>query len=153
MQIVQAPGQVIMLFEYDHFVRRIYTDGRAHDMDQGPLWMGDSIGKWEGDTLVADTVSFNDKSLIDRVGHPHSDALHVVERVRRVDQNSLEIGLTVEDPKAFTKPWNTKLIFESKPDWKIMEQICEDNASFIDFNKEATKKPPAKKSTVKKPAK
>jgi hypothetical protein len=145
MQIVQVPGQVIMLFEYDHFVRRIYTDGRPHDMDQGPLWMGDSIGKWEGDTLVADTVSFNDKSLIDRVGHPHSDALHVVERVRRVDQNSLEIDLTVEDPKAFTKPWNTKLIFESKPDWKIMEQICEDNASFIDFNKEATKKPATKK--------
>jgi len=145
MQIVQVPGQVIMLFEYDHFVRRIYTDGRPHDMNQGPLWMGDSIGKWEGDTLVADTVSFNDKSLIDRVGHPHSDALHVVERIRRVDQNSLEIGLTVEDPKAFTNPWSTKLIFESKPDWKIMEQICEDNASFIDFNNKSTAKPANKK--------
>ncbi len=117
--------------------------------------MGDSIGKWEGDTLVADTVSFNDKSLIDRVGHPHSDALHVVERIRRVDQNSLEIGLTVEDPKAFTKPWNTKLIFESKPDWKIMEQICEDNASFIDFNNKSTAKSAttAKKPAAKKPAK
>jgi len=145
MQIVQVPGQVIMLFEYDHFVRRIYTDGRPHDMNQGPLWMGDSIGKWEGDTLVADTVSFNDKSLIDRVGHPHSDALHVVERIRRVDSNSLEIALTVEDPKAFTKPWSTKLIFESKPDWKIMEQICEDNASFIDFNNKSTAKPANKK--------
>jgi hypothetical protein len=153
MQIVQIPGQVIMLFEYDHFVRRIYTDGRPHDMNQGPLWMGDSIGKWEGDTLVADTVSFNDKSLIDRVGHPHSDALHVVERIRRVDQNSLEIGLTVEDPKAFTKPWSTKLIFESKADWKIMEQICEDNASFIDFNNKATAKPAIKKPSTKNPPK
>ena len=155
MQIVQVPGQVIMLFEYDHFVRRIYTDGRPHDTNQGPLWMGDSIGTWEGDTLVADTVSFNDKSLIDRVGHPHSDALHVVERIRRVDQNSLEIGLTVEDPKAFTKPWSTKLIFESKPDWKIMEQICEDNASFIDFNNKSTAKlaTAAKKPAAKKPAK
>jgi hypothetical protein len=153
MQIVQVPGQVIMLFEYDHFVRRIYTDGRPHDMDQGPLWMGDSVGKWEGDTLVADTVSFNDKSLIDRVGHPHSDALHVVERIRRVDQNSLEIDLTVEDLKAFTKPWSTKLIFESKPDWKIMEQICEDNASFIDFNNKSTAKSTAKKPVAKKPAK
>ena len=153
MQIVQVPGQVIMLFEYDHFVRRIYTDGRPHDMNQGPLWMGDSIGKWEGDTLVADTVSFNDKSLIDRVGHPHSDALHVVERIRRVDSNSLEIALTVEDPKAFTKPWSTKLIFESKPDWKIMEQICEDNASFIDFNNKSTAKSTAKKPAAKKPAK
>jgi hypothetical protein len=141
MQIVQIPGQVIMLFEYDHFVRRIYTDGRPHDMSQGPLWMGDSIGRWEGDTLVADTVSFNDQTLIDRVGHPHSDALHTIERIRRVDQNLLEIGLTVEDPKAFTKPWSTKLVFDSKADWKIMEQICEDNASFIDFNNQATKKP------------
>jgi hypothetical protein len=155
MQIVQAPGQVIMLFEYDHFVRRIYTDGRPHDMNQGPLWMGDSIGKWEGDTLVADTVSFNDKSLIDRVGHPHSDALHVVERIRRLDPNSLEIGITVEDPKAYTQPWSTKLIFESKADWKIMEQICEDNASFIDFNDKSTAKPAtaAKKPATKNPAK
>jgi hypothetical protein len=141
VQIVQIPGQVIMLFEYDHFVRRIYTDGRPHDMSQGPLWMGDSIGKWEGDTLLADTVGFNDKTLIDRVGHPHSDALHTIERIRRVDPNSLEIDLTVEDPKAYSKPWSTKLIFDFKPDWKVMEQICEDNASFLDFNKKATKKP------------
>ena len=140
MQIVQIPGQVIMLFEYDHFVRRIYTDGRPHDKDQGPLWMGDSIGKWEGNTLVADTVNFNDKTLLDRVGHPHSDALHVIERIRRIDHDALEIAFTVDDPKAYTKPWDAKLIFELKPDWKVMEQICEDNASFIDFNNKATKK-------------
>ena len=145
MQIVQVPGQVIMLFEYDHFIREIFTDGRQHPKDFDTSYMGHSVGHWEGDTLVADTVSFNDKSLIDRVGHPHSDALHVVERIRRVDQNSLEIGLTVEDPKAFTKPWSTKLIFESKPDWKVMEQICEDNASFIDFNNKSTAKPATKK--------
>ncbi|HWX39223.1 MAG TPA: hypothetical protein VNY09_08260 [Candidatus Sulfotelmatobacter sp.] len=141
VQIVQIPGQVLMLFEYDHFVRRIYTDGRAHDADQGPLWMGDSIGKWEGDTLVVDTVNFNDKTLIDRVGRPHSDALHVVERIRRIDAKFMEVAFTVNDSKAYTKPWGTKLIFESKPDWKIMEQICEDNASFIDFNKKATATP------------
>jgi hypothetical protein len=141
MQIVQIPGQVIILFEYDHFVRRIYTDGRPHDLSQGPLWMGDSIGKWEGDTLVADTIGFNDKTLIDRMGHPHSDALHLVERIRRVDHDTLEITFTVDDPKAYTKPWGAKLIFELKPDWKIMEQICEDNASFLDFNKKAVQKP------------
>ncbi len=141
MQIVQIPGQVLMLFEYDHFVRRIYTDGRPHDPEQGPLWMGDSIGKWEGDTLVVDTTNFNDKTLIDRVGRPHSNALHVVERIRRVDQNSLEIAFTIDDTKAYTKPWGTKLIFELKPTWKVMEQICEDNASFIGFNKKATQAP------------
>ncbi len=138
VQIVQIPGQIIMLFEYDHFIRRIYTDGRPHDTDQGPLWMGDTIGKWEGDTLVADTTSFNDKTLLDRVGHIHSDALHVVERIRRVDRDYLEIEFTVDDPKAYTKPWTTKLIFQQRPDWKVMENVCEDNASFEEFNKKAT---------------
>ena len=109
VQIVQIPGQVIMLFEFDHFVRRIYTDGRPHDKDAGPLWMGDSIGRWEGDTLVADTVSFNDKTTLDREGYPHSDAMHLVERIRRVDHDSLVIDLTVDDPKAYTKPWEAKL--------------------------------------------
>ena len=138
VQIVQIPGQVLMLFEYDHFVRRIYTDGRPHDSEQGPLWMGDSIGKWEGDTLVVDTTNFNDKTFIDRVGRPHSDALHLVERMRRIDPNSLEIAFTIDDPKAYTKPWGAKLIFENKPTWKVLEQICEDNASFIGLNEKAT---------------
>jgi hypothetical protein len=141
VQIVQIPGQVLMLFEFDHFVRHIYTDGRPHDSEQGPLWMGDSTGKWEGDTLVIDTTNFNDKTFIDRVGRPHSAALHLVERIRRIDQHSLEIDFTVDDPKAYTKPWGTKLIFEQKPDWKIMEQVCEDNASFLEFNKKATQSP------------
>jgi hypothetical protein len=141
VQIVQIPGQVLMLFEYDHFVRRIYTDGRPHDKEQGPLWMGDSTGKWEGDTLVVDTINFNDKTLIDRVGRPHSDALHLVERIRRTDHSSMEVDFTIDDPKAYTKPWGTKLVFDLKPDWKIMEQVCEDNASFLDFNKKATQAP------------
>ena len=74
IQIVQTPGEVIMLFEYDSMRHQIFTDGRAHDTTLGPLWMGDSIGHWEGDTLVADTVNFNDKTWLDRIGHPHSDA-------------------------------------------------------------------------------
>jgi hypothetical protein len=141
VQIVQTPGQVIMLFEFDHFVRRIYTDGRPHDKDAGALWMGDSIGKWEGDTLIADTVSFNDKTTLDREGYPHSDALHLVERIRRVDHDSMVIDLTVDDPKAYTKPWEAKLIFQLRPDWKIMEHVCEDNATFVDFNNKATQSP------------
>lgn len=140
VQIVQIPGQVIMLFEFDHFVRRIYTDGRPHDKDAGPLWMGDSIGKWEGDTFVADTVRFNDKTTLDREGYPHSDAMHLVERIRRASHDSLEIDLTVDDPKAYTKAWAAKLSFQLRTDWKIMEHVCEDNASFLDLNKKATKK-------------
>jgi len=150
MQIVQTGNQIIELFEYDHFIRRIYTDGRAHDMDQGPLWMGDTIGKWEGDTLVADSTSFNDKTLLDRVGHVHSDALHVIERIRRLDRDFLEIGLTVEDTKAYTQPWSTKFIFQQRPDWKVMENVCEDNASFEEFNKKAVEE--NKKSDRRTPA-
>lgn len=141
LQIVQIPGQVIMLFEFDHFVRRIYTDGRPHDKDAGPLWMGDSVGRWEGDTLIADTVSFNDKSTLDREGYPHSDAMHLVEHIRRIDHENMVINLTVDDPKAFTKPWSAELNFRLRPDWKIMEHVCEDNSSFLDFNKKATQVP------------
>jgi hypothetical protein len=126
MEIIQIPGRVIMLFEYDHYVRQIYTDGREHNKDLPPLWMGDSIGKWEGDTLVVDTIGFNDKTWLDQVGHPHSDALHVVERIRRVDHNTLEDDLTIDDPKAYTKPWMGQELFMLEPDWNIMEFICED---------------------------
>ena len=74
-----------MLFEYDHFVRQIFTDGRKHPEDMVPSWMGDSIGKWEGDTLVVDSIGFNDKTWLDQVGHPHSEELHLVERIRRAE--------------------------------------------------------------------
>jgi predicted hotdog family 3-hydroxylacyl-ACP dehydratase len=103
--------------------------------------MGDAIGKWEGDTLVADTVSFNDKTTLDREGYPHSDAMHLVERIRRVNHDSLEIDLTIDDPKAYTKPWEAKLNFQLRTDWKIMEHVCEDNVSFRGLINKATKKP------------
>jgi hypothetical protein len=138
MQIVQIPGQVIMLFEYDHFIRRIFTDGRTHDLSQGPLWMGDSIGHWEGDTLVTDAIGFNDKTLLDRVGHPHSDQLHLTERIRKIDPRTMEIDFTLEDAKAYEKSWGAKLVFELRPDWKVMEQVCEDNVNFLNFNNKAT---------------
>lgn len=138
VQIIQLPGEVIMIFEYDHFVRRIYTDGRAHDAGMDALWMGDAIGKWDADTLVTETTNFNDKTLIDRVGHPHSTALHLTERIRRIDPTTLEIAVDMEDSKAYTKSWGAKLVFELKPDWKIMEHVCEDNDSFVKFGKKAT---------------
>jgi hypothetical protein len=135
-EIMQIPGRVVMLFEYDHFVRQIFTDGRQHPQDITPSWMGDSIGKWEGDTLVVDTVGFNDKTWLDQVGHPHSDALHVVERFRRVKHDSLNIDITIDDPKAYTKPWVTHLIYDLKPDWNIGEEVCEDNVNFLDMEKQ-----------------
>jgi hypothetical protein len=126
VQIVQVPGQVIMLFEYDHFIRQISLDGRPHASDLDATWMGDSIGHWEGDTLVVDTVGLNDKAWLDQVGHPHSDALHLVERIRRVDRDTLKDDLLIDDPKAYTQPWKGQQIFKLKPAWHLMEYVCED---------------------------
>jgi hypothetical protein len=127
IEIVQLPDEVIMMFEYDRVVRHIYTDGRPHDefLDP-PLWMGDSIGKWDGDTLVIDAIGFNDKTWLDRVGHPHSDALHLTERLRRASHDTLTDEMTIEDPKTFTKPWTVQTTFQLKLgldlDW---EDVCE----------------------------
>jgi hypothetical protein len=137
MQILQTPGEVILLFEYDSIRHQIFTDGRPHDTTLGPLWMGDSIGHWEGDTLVADTVNFNDKTWLDRIGHPHSDALHVVERFRRKDHEHLELDITIEDPKAYTMPWTTHIEFGLRPKWTLQEQFCEDEESFQTLDKDA----------------
>ena len=85
MEIIQIPGRVLMRFEFDHLLREIWTDGRGHPSDWNPTYMGHSIGKWQGDTFVVDTIGFNDKTWLDRLGHRHSEDLHVIERFRRVD--------------------------------------------------------------------
>jgi hypothetical protein len=138
MQIVQLPGEVIMLFEYDSKRRQIFTDGRPHDTSLGPSWMGDSIGHWEGATLVVDTVNFNDKSWIDSIGHPHSEALHLVERIRRINHDHLLDDITVEDSKAYNKAWTARLDFLLKPTWTLAERFCEDDESFLDIEKKET---------------
>ncbi|MSO83669.1 MAG: hypothetical protein EXQ53_10300 [Acidobacteria bacterium] len=127
-EIVHTRWQVIQLFEYNHFVRRIHTDGRPHPADLRDSgvyeWHGHSIGRWEGDTFVIDTIGFNDATWLDRLGHPHSDALHVVERIRRVDHDTLQYGVTIEDPKAYAGPWTGEMVFRLRPDWEIFEHVC-----------------------------
>ena len=133
VEFLQVPGRTIMFFEYGHFVRQIFTDGREHVKDANPTWMGDSIGKWEGDTLVVDSTGFNDKTWLDVSGHPHSQALHLVERMRRADHDTLMIDITIDDPQAYTKPLKSQRKYILKPGWNIMEYICEDNQ--VAFNK------------------
>ena len=130
MEIIQIPGRVFLRFEFDHLLREIWTDGRGHPSDWNPTYMGHSIGKWEGDTFVVDTIGFNDKTWLDRLGHRHSEDLHVIERFRRVDHDTLQDDITMEDPKTFTKPWNTHVIFALRADWEILEHACADNANF-----------------------
>ena len=124
MQVIQIPGEVVLLFEYDHYIRHIYLDRREHPKDLDRTWMGDSVGWWEGETLVVDTVGLNDKTWLDQVGHPHSNALHVVERLHRVDRDTLQDDLTIDDPKAYKKAWTGQQVFKRKPTWHLLEYVC-----------------------------
>jgi hypothetical protein len=130
-KIVQAPGTVYLLHEFNHTVREIYTNkGRQHDKDVDPLWMGNSLGWWEGNTLVIDTVGFNGRTWIDRAGLPSSDQLHVIERLTRPAENKLRVDITVNDPKAYTAPVVGFRELELEPGWPLTEMICEDNITF-----------------------
>jgi hypothetical protein len=125
-KIVQTPKLVVLLAEGNvHSYRRFFLDGRPHDFEIEPnTWNGNSIGHWEGDTLVVDTLGFNDKTWLDGTGKPHSEALHVVERYRRPDLGRLEIAYTVEDPKAFSKPYTFTRNFTRVADRDLREHFC-----------------------------
>jgi hypothetical protein len=136
MEILQVPGRVVELFEFNHFVRQIYTTGpHEHSKDLDPTWMGDSVGWWEGDTLVIDSVGFNDKTWLDRAALPHSDQLHVIEHISRPKQDTLVVHITIDDPKTYTKTWEGERIYVLEPDWKLTEMICEDNVTFNELKK------------------
>jgi hypothetical protein len=107
---IQTPDVVYILYEFSRTWRTVAMN-REHPKDPDITWLGDSIGRYEGDTLVIDTVGFNDKTWLDHVGHPHSDELHVIERFRKVNPNMLELALTVDDPKAYTKSMTGKKHF------------------------------------------
>lgn len=129
MEIVQTPGELVMLFEYDHNVRHIYLNRHEHPKELDLTWMGDSIGRWEDDTLVIDTAELNDRTWLDQVGHPHSDALHVIERIRKVDRDTLQDDVTIDDPKAYAKTWSGRQIFKRRPTWHLLEYVCADERS------------------------
>ena len=135
MEILEVPGRVIMFFEYGHYVRQIFTDGRGHSNDLGPTWMGDSIAHWEGDTLVTDSNGFNDRTWLDVTGQPHSEEMHMAERIRRPDHDTLMIDITIDDAKVYTAPLRTQRKYILKPGWNISEFICEDDAGFAKFEK------------------
>jgi hypothetical protein len=126
MQIVQLPDKVIFLYEYMHNFRVVYTDGRGHRKNWEPSMLGDSVGTWDGDTLVIDTVGLaGDFTWLDGHGNRHSDALHVVERWRRISANQIWYEHTIDDPKFYTKPWTTGWVIPlASKNWEIMEYAC-----------------------------
>jgi hypothetical protein len=124
-ETVQTRQRLIMIFEDDTPSHRtVYLDGRGHPKEPNPDWMGHSIGHWEGDSLVVDTVGFNDQTWLDNVGHPHTEKLHVIERLHRADLGHLEIEFTVEDPGAYSKPWVIKRVAELNTTDEIGEYVC-----------------------------
>ncbi len=132
-QIFQQPDRVIFLFEGGaHMWRTIYTDGRPHPKEPNLTYLGDSIGHWEEDTLVVDVVGFNEKTWLDQDGHPHTDALHVIEKFTRTDEMTLHYSATIEDPKTYTMPWTTSYTIPWQPGAEPYEYICqEDNKDLV----------------------
>jgi hypothetical protein len=124
-KFVQTPKLVVILDEGNiHSYRQIALD-REHPKDPDPLWMGDSVGKWDGnDTLVVDTVGFNDKTWLNGGGVPHSEELHVVERYSRPDLGHLQVDITMEDPKAFTKPHTFQRVYTLMQNTDLLEYVC-----------------------------
>lgn len=129
-RIIQTPKLIVFLFEGNvHSYRQIFMDGSDHPKDLDPLWYGDSRGRWEGSTLVVDTVGFNDRTWFDGVGHPHTEKLHIVERYRRPDFAHLEFEVTIDDPGAYTRPFT---LFGHSPllvNTEIMEYFCIENGA------------------------
>jgi hypothetical protein len=126
MQVMQNDKYIALMFEQNTWFHVIYMDGRDHPKDLNPTWFGHSTGKWDGDTLVVDTVGFNGYTRLDTIGHPHSDALHMVETMRRIDAGHITYTVTIDDPKAYTKPWKNERTF-TLMNTELIEYSCEEN--------------------------
>jgi hypothetical protein len=126
-KILQTPGLTVMLYERDTTFRQIYTDGRKLPDDPQPSWLGYSVGKWDGDSLVVETAGFNDRGWLDARGHAHSDALRMTERFHRLDFGHMEVLLTIDDPKTYARPFTIRLKQRLLPDSDLLESYCVEN--------------------------
>lgn len=140
IEIVQTPEVTMILYESQHNIRTVHMNA-VHPARPKPSYMGHSTGRWEGDTLVIDTIGLVPHTLIDEGGTIHSDALHVVERWRRLDDKTMENRFTIDDPNTFAKPWTARRLFTWTPDVRTLEYVCEENnRNAPDENGEVTAK-------------
>jgi hypothetical protein len=130
-KIVQTPSLLVQLFELDPHFRQVFLDGRTHPQSSDPTWQGHSVGRWEGETLIIDTIGFNDRAWIPN-GLPSTETLHVIERYRRPDLGHLEIDVTMEDPAVLTKPWRHRMVWTLAPGEEILETVCNENNHYPD---------------------
>jgi hypothetical protein len=127
VKFIPTPGLLVMLIEGgEPGVRQIFLDGRSHPQNLQPSWMGHSVGRWEQDTLVIDTVGFNDKGWLDG-NRPQTEQLHVIERYRRIDLGHLQLEITIDDPGAYTKPWKVRRLLQLAVGEEIQEYVCNEN--------------------------
>jgi hypothetical protein len=126
-KIFQMPNVIVVLFEVGTTFRQIFMDGRKFPPDPSPSWQGYSVGRWEGDTLVVDTIGFNDRSWLDRRGTPHSEKMRVEERFRRRDFGHMDLTVTVTDPETFTRPITFSVVADLLPDTDVFEHYCQEN--------------------------
>jgi hypothetical protein len=126
-KIVQTPDFIVIVYEAFTLWRQIFLDGRQMAGDANPSWLGYSTGKWEGDTLVVDTRGFNGKAWIDQSGKPSTQALHVIERFHRRDFGHMDLQITIDDPKAYTKRWTVTQQVRLLPNTELMEDACNEN--------------------------
>ena len=134
-KLLQLPREIVILYETGYIFRQIYTDGRPLPKDPQPAWLGYSVGKWDGDTLVVDTVGFNDKFWFDGAGHPHTEKLHITERFRRRDFGHLDVQMTFDDPTFYTKPFTVSIPHDLLPDADIFEMFCENEKDRVHIQK------------------
>ncbi len=141
LQIMQNAKYIGFLWEQNTWFHLARINGE-HPKNLTPTWFGDSIAKWDGDTLVIDTIGFNGRTRLDTIGHPHSDQLHVIERYTRTDLGHIAYEITIDDPVTYTKPWKNVRTFTLRPDWEIMEYSCEENnKDFFEGHIKATADP------------
>lgn len=126
-RFMQARGLLAILYEGINPYRLIYMDGRKLPVDPQPSWMGYSVGAWDGDVLVVDSNGFSDRSWLDGIGHPRSEATRITERIRRRDFGHLEVDVTIDDPRSYTKPFSIRYTQTLVPDTDILEYICTEN--------------------------
>lgn len=126
VEIVQTPDKTVFLYETQHLFRVIHMN-QEHPAKVEPTFMGHAVGHWEGDTLVVDSIGFVDTTQIDEEGSKHTAQMHVIERIRKLENGSLEVEFTIDDPGAFSKPWTAKRVWEWRPDVRFFEYVCEEN--------------------------
>jgi hypothetical protein len=125
-RFIHVPGLMVILSEANP-PRLIYLDGRKHPVDPQPAWQGYSVGAWEGDTLVVETRGFTDRSWLDAFGHPRSEAMRITERIRRRDFGHLDVQVTFDDPKLYSKQFSIRYSVTLTPDTDILETVCAEN--------------------------